>query len=373
MDIINITADTDLKPISLNTTPIKLDDTLNLITNDDDMGLELLMNPNKKTPNHSISDGKPYVLEPLEIKLDDKMDDIFKLDEPIKSTNSFNISPPPPPIQQNPPPRPQNPPPVNDFFNESVPKIPKHTKADKFELLCNLERFEKRGIKLSKSFNMDSDYDDMKYEFDRIKDTREVDRSVRFQKKMLVAVVTGIEFLNNKFDPLDVHLDGWSESVHENIEDYDDIFEELHEKYKSKASLPPELRLMLTLGGSGFMFHLTNSMFKNIMPGMNDIMKQNPNLMKDFAKAAAGSMKEKEPGFGGLMEDIMGDMGSSQSRRPEMSGPPNIDDILKDVSPNMNSNINIDDFSNFSESDLESTKGIHIKKNSKKKQISLNI
>jgi len=365
MDIININTDTDLKPISLNATPINLDDTLNLITKDDDMGLDLLMNPNKKSPKQSTSDVKPAVLEPLEIKFDDKMDDIFKLDEPIKPIDPFSIPPPST--------KPPTPPPVNNFFNASVPKIPKHTKADKFELLCNLERFEKRGIKLSKSFTMDSDYDDMKYEFDRIKDTREVDRSVRFQKKMLVAFVTGIEFLNNKFDPLDVHLDGWSESVHENIEDYDDIFEELHEKYKSKASLPPELRLMLTLGGSGFMFHLTNSMFKNIMPGMNDIMKQNPNLMKDFAKAAAGSMKEKEPGFGGLMEDIMGDMGSSRSSRPEMSGPPNIDDILKDVSPNMTSNINIDDFSNFSESDLESTKGIHIKKNSKKKQISLNI
>ena len=39
-------------------------------------------------------------------------------------------------------------------------------------------------------------------------------------------------FLNNKFDPLDLKLDGWGESIHENINDYDDVFEELHEKYK---------------------------------------------------------------------------------------------------------------------------------------------
>ena len=50
-------------------------------------------------------------------------------------------------------------------------------------------------------------------------------------------------------------------SVHENLDDYDDVFEELHEKYKSKASLP-ELRLILMLGGSGFMFHLTQTLLR---------------------------------------------------------------------------------------------------------------
>ena len=62
---------------------------------------------------------------------------------------------------------------------------------------------------------------------------------------MFVAFITAIEFLNNKFDPLDLKLDGWSESIHENINDYDDVFEELHEKYKGKGEMAPELKLLL--------------------------------------------------------------------------------------------------------------------------------
>ena len=76
----------------------------------------------------------------------------------------------------------------------------------------------------------------MQAEYKRITERRAVEQSVKFQRKMLVAFVTAIEFLNNKFDPADLKLDGWSESVHENIHDYDDVFEELHEKYKEKAS-----------------------------------------------------------------------------------------------------------------------------------------
>ena len=49
-----------------------------------------------------------------------------------------------------------------------------------------------------------------------------------------MALISGIEFLNNRFDPFDIKLDGWSESIHENLNEYDDVFEELYEKYNSK-------------------------------------------------------------------------------------------------------------------------------------------
>ena len=107
---------------------------------------------------------------------------------------------------------------------------------------------------------------------------------------MLMACVTGLEFLNNRFDPMDVKLDGWSESIHENINDYNEVFEELHEKYKERANVAPELKLLFMVGGSAFMFHLTNTMFKSQLPGMDDIMKQNPELMKQFASAAMNTM-----------------------------------------------------------------------------------
>ena len=73
------------------------------------------------------------------------------------------------------------------------------------------------------------------------------------------------EFLNNKFDPFDVNLDGWAEQINENIDDYDEIFEELHEKYKSKAKMAPELKLLFQLGGSAIMIHMTNTMFKSAL------------------------------------------------------------------------------------------------------------
>ena len=234
---------------------------------------------------------------------------------------------------------------------------------EKAEFIRLLDRLEKRGLRPHKRFTMESDYNEVKNEFDRLSRQRECDQSVGFQRKMLVAFITAIEFLNNKFDPVDIKLDGWSESIHENINDYDDVFEELHEKYKGTSQMAPELKLLLMVGGSGFMFHLTNTMFKSSLPGMGDVMRQNPDLMKQFASAAAntmGSMGGEGGGFGNLMGDILGGGGGGGNRnmpppnqRREMNGPPDISDILNNMSNNKN--VNVVFTSGFSESEVETS------------------
>ena len=65
--------------------------------------------------------------------------------------------------------------------------------------------------------------------------------------------------------------------------------------------MAPELKLMFQLGGGAVMLHMTNSMFKNSMPGMDDIMKQNPDLMRQFTQAAVNQMDDTSPGFGNFM------------------------------------------------------------------------
>ena len=176
---------------------------------------------------------------------------------------------------------------------------------EKFKILRKLEAIEKKGIKLSKRYTMESSLTEMQGEYETIKSEKEKSNSVKFQGRMLMAAITGLEFLNNKFDPFDLKLDGWAEQVNENIDDYDEIFGELHEKYQTKAKMAPELKLLFQLSGSAIMLHMTNTMFKSAMPGMDDIMRQNPELMQQFTQAAVNQMSEDNPGFGGFMNNMM--------------------------------------------------------------------
>ena len=162
---------------------------------------------------------------------------------------------------------------------------------------------------------------------------------------MLISVVTGMEFLNTKFDPFSIKLDNWSEQVNESIHDYDDIFEELYEKYKEKGQMAPELRLLFTLFGSAFMFHLSNTMFKSALPGVGDIMKQNPDLMQQFGQAAATSMGKSQPGFGGFMGNILNNFtgGGNSSRQQQQQQP---QARMEDMGPPIYDPMNKPPFSN---------------------------
>lgn len=241
---------------------------------------------------------------------------------------------------------------------------PTQIKNEKIDYIYKFKKLNEQGIRTTMNYNMNSNLEDMRNEYLKLKKQREIDNSVKFQRKALMAFVTGIEFLNNKVDPFAVQLDGWSESVNENIFDYDEIFEELYLKYGGDSELAPELRLMFALGGSAFMFHLQQTMFKSSMPGMDDILRQNPDLMKQFASAAVGSMGKANPGgMGGMplgMPTGMGGAGPSQRsqqqfrgppsdnsspRRPDMNGPDGIDSLIKTMNLEPNKIPDLDNIS----------------------------
>jgi len=180
---------------------------------------------------------------------------------------------------------------------------------EKFKYLRKLELLEKKGVELSKKYDMDSSLQEMQGEYETIMDEKAKSNSIKFQGNMLMACINGIEFLNGKFDPFDIKLDGWGEQLNENITDYDDIFAELYDKYKSKAKMAPELKLLFQLGGSAMMVHMTNTLFKSSMPGMDDIFRENPDLMKSFQSAAVNTMGQNNPGFSGFMSNMMNSNG----------------------------------------------------------------
>ena len=178
----------------------------------------------------------------------------------------------------------------------------------KKEILYQFDRLKSKGINVPYSFNMNSDLEEMRIAYDRIKREKDIDASIKFQRKVMMGFITGTEYVNSRYDPFGVFLEGFSEQIHGELDEYDPIFEELHEKYEmSESKMAPELRLMVSLGGSAFMYHLTSKMFSNEkLPKVEEVLKNNPELMKQFQHAAADTYMGKPPPqqsnpLGGLM------------------------------------------------------------------------
>ena len=197
---------------------------------------------------------------------------------------------------------------------------PEEERKKKSDMINKLNRLESKGYTLTKRFTMDNTLDEIQQEYDRLVDAKNLEASLRFQRQCLMGVATGAEFLNSKFNPFDWELDGWSESVHENIEDFDEVFEELYDKYRGRGNMPPEAKLLMSLVGSGFMFHMSNSFFRSKMTNVDpsDIFRNNPQLAKQFAQAAA---QQAGPGFGNFMGAAMGMPQQQQQQYQQQMGP----------------------------------------------------
>ena len=249
---------------------------------------------------------------------------------------------------------------VNDVMSSASSGMSAEQEAtEKQRYLTKLRRLESQDIRGTR-MTMANSLADIKAEHDRLTDSRNLEASIRFQRNALMTFVTGVEMVNDKFGhrlPMKPRLKGWSESVHTNVEDFDEIFEELYDMYKDSAKMHPLLRLVGTLGVSATMYHLTNTMAeKSGVPGMSDLLNENPELQRQFAAAMAAKMGG---GLGNFMTAAGGftppsvppsgippsppragadtrvpfNVASSamdgQRARREMRGPSGVDDILK--------------------------------------------
>jgi hypothetical protein len=199
----------------------------------------------------------------------------------------------------------------------SPARDPEAEKKEKSDYLNKLQRLEAKGFPVARKFTMDNSLEEIKTEYFRLVDARQLETSIKFQRQMLMGAITGMEWLNGRFDPFDVKLEGWSESVHENAEDFDEIFEELYDKYKDRGKMSPEMRLIMAVGGSGFMCHVSNTFFRSKMPTMDDVLKNNPQLARQMAAAAA---QQAGPGFGNFMGMAMGVQPPQGPQMPSFPG-----------------------------------------------------
>lgn len=318
-------------------------DTLNLNPSSDfGGGVEFLMNDNKKVlPKVSIDEelkefemnvpASPH-LKPIKLSMENTSDPI-KLGKDTASMDTFQ--------QSSEGFRHINDIPIEQEMKNIETKSKEEILKEKFQILQKLQTLQNKGVSLSKHYTMESSFDEMKGEYEYICSERERKNSVQFQGKILSTFITGIEFLNSKFDPFDIKLDGLSESIQENMEDYDEIFSELAEKYKSKAKMAPELKLLFQIASAGIMVHMTNTMFKSSIPGMDDIMRQNPDLMNQFTKVATQTMEKSNPGVSKFVNEFQPkerrpEIPRPVNVRPEMNGPENINSILNGIKKNVN-------------------------------------
>lgn len=187
-------------------------------------------------------------------------------------------------------------------------------------ILSQLKRLEKHGVVSPRRFTMDSSLTEMKTEIRRLKQEISLDRNLNFCRQGVLFFTKMIELINCAWDPFDLKLDGWSQAMMTEVHGYDEIFEELLEKWGGRVDMGPELKLIGFICISGFTFYINKSLVEDM---------SNPNGNSRLM-GKLGSVLGKLVNLGGLGGSGMGsssNAGAPTGRAPgtplrrEMRGP----------------------------------------------------
>jgi hypothetical protein len=158
------------------------------------------------------------------------------------------------------------------------------------------EWYEKGLIKHNSRFDMDSIYEEVEDEYETALEDKRKKDSVKLQGWWFMTFINSLEYANTVFNPFDLNLDGWGEQISEDIDSYEEIFSELHDKYKG-GKLAPEISLLLRVGFSAAVLNFSNKALSSATPAFNDVIKQSPELMRMFTNATVSSMSQASPAF----------------------------------------------------------------------------
>lgn len=201
-------------------------------------------------------------------------------------------------------------------------------------ILFKLKRYQKQGYELNRMYNINTPLEDLQAEYESIRKESTLNQGLKVSKNILISTCSALEYLNNRFDPVDVVLEGWSEDVAEDVEtgDYDEVLEELYDKYYDKVNVGPEMKLLMMIGGSAVKFHISNTLLKAMVPNSETLLKQNPGLKDDIMNLVNQKTPQMQQVNTAINNSHIGNVGGlGKQSSYQFQGPDDADDILREL------------------------------------------
>ncbi len=125
---------------------------------------------------------------------------------------------------------------------------------EKRELMYEFWLMEKQGIPVSKKYNIDDNIDEMRFEYHRLKSEGDIRDKIKLGWSMFSCVNSIGEMINQKFKPLGISMEGWSEELDSQRQEYEKVFRKIYKNIATRFYVRPGLQLMMMFGSQLLLF-----------------------------------------------------------------------------------------------------------------------
>lgn len=200
----------------------------------------------------------------------------------------------------------------NDDHVDSVEVLHAKQLVAKRDLVYKIQQLQQKlyDVELSpKTFTTADSLSELQSEYDRLTRIKQQKNTRDWYRKILFGVTKGIEWANHKWDPVGLKLDGWSTEVASNVDEFDEIFDELSEKYGGTVAskMSPEIRLIILILYSGISYSISQTLVQDHSkrPEFTEIINKDPVLRERFMRAATEAHMEKaQPQVSQLLNSV---------------------------------------------------------------------
>jgi len=169
----------------------------------------------------------------------------------------------------------------------------KFKRHEVFDALMDLKNNKK--ITLTREYSFNDNLEDMEDELEYHRYIKSKENKLKMAKKGFLYAAFGLEWLNTK-DPFGfgLQLDGYHEAMKEDVDDFDEVFKQLIDKYSPHSTRShPEMQFLLMFCASVAFHHAQNSKSEGLM---GTAMKMGSGVAKEqfFSKMKGENDREKK-------------------------------------------------------------------------------
>lgn len=135
-------------------------------------------------------------------------------------------------------------------------------RLEKQGYIIELSNMRQKGIALSREFTMNDSIAELEFEIQKQQNNATTRQHVAFMRDMLKIGINGLEIANTRFGPF-LSIDGWAESVTQDMNKYEPPLEKLYRRYFRRSQMSPMMELAWLLIGSMAAFHFKNKFFQS--------------------------------------------------------------------------------------------------------------
>lgn len=138
-------------------------------------------------------------------------------------------------------------------------------RLEKQGYIIELSNMRQKGMSLSREFTMSDSIAELEFEIQKQQNNATTRQHVIFMRDMLKIGINGLEIANTRFGPF-LSIDGWAESVTQDMNKYEPPLEKLYRRYFRRSQMSPVMELAWILIGSMAAFHFKNKFFQPPQP-----------------------------------------------------------------------------------------------------------